>query len=367
MPRPYQTKKGAEEPSSGGLLRAEAVEQEICLPSWEQLSKEATQETYGLKMPNTTVYWVPLLNPKNRKVEWSDMVDIFQRMYHDVEVDTNGAIHFTIYRPEPQEIILKKKILGSFQQAWVHESYTPKRKLNKAARDWNPPEGFPHGEEVLPIQPKSYERIEWLGDGIIQSTVANYLAWRFPDSDEGFLTKSRSKLVRTGCLGNCARFLGFSRLLILSRYHDEWLHSREDLRLLEDSFEAFIGCLFQATMVEHQYLVVMDVIFRLLERLVDIPVLLNTDENYKDLLMQYYHKAHNGAFPTYSEQGMEEVGGTRLTKMAVHDPWGAILATAHGHSKKEAEQNAAKLACIHYNVEFFSGGQGFYLEPATVE
>lgn len=331
------------------------------LPSWEEL-KNATIETYGFKLPNTTTYWVPLHNPKNTLLSWDDFTSIFKKIYSDIQITTEKMI-FQIYTPESHTIEIFNTAVSHCQVAWVHDSYCQTRTLFKTARDWDPS----NIQDCIPIQPNSYERIEWLGDRTIQSIMGNYLSWRFPDCQEGFLTKANSKLVRTGCLGTCAKWIGFSKFLILSRFHDDFLHSRDDLRILEDSFEAFIGCLSQTTNKKYGTLVVTDFVFRLLEHIIDIPSFLNTDENYKDLLMQYYHKSHNGSFPTYSEQGVEESvqdGQTkRMTRMAVHDPNGAILKTALGISKKEAEQNAAKLACIHYGIDFFDGGMPFYLSP----
>lgn len=340
-----------------GLLRAADEQEDV--PTWNNLLT-ATQESYGLKMANKTTYWVPLLNEKNRMAEWSDVVEIFKKLYDDVILKDNN-IEYTVYTPDPVKVVIEPKALRVFQIAWIHSSYSEGRKLFKTAKDWI--DSTLQGK-VIPIQEHSYEAIEWHGDSVVQGIISNYLAWRFPKG-EGFLTKARSKLVRTESLGTCAKWLGFSPLIIMSKFQEDYLDGRNDLHIMEDSFEAFMGCLSRVTYNRYQSLVVTDFFFRIIELLIDIPVFLSNDENYKDLLMQYYHKTHNGAFPTYSEQGTEETNGVRLTKMAVHDPWGAVLATATGHNKKEAEQNAAKLACIHYNIELFNGGNPFHLTPAS--
>jgi ribonuclease-3 len=346
-----------------GLLNASAQQEEV--PSLEQL-KGASQETYGLKLPNQTTYWVPLYNERNRYATWEDLVEIFSKLYDDVNLERDGSMSYTIMSPDAVKIIIKRDTLKVFQQAWIHQSYSDGRKLFKTAKDWISPDGK-HDANILPIQNCSYEAIEWHGDSAVQGAISNYLAWRYPVTNkmggsEGFLTKARSKLVRTSSLGAYANWLGFSKLLIMSKYQDEYLNGREDYHILEDSFEAFIGCLSQVTYAKYQSLVYTDFLIRIMELLIDIPVFLSNDENYKDLLMQYYHKTHNGAFPTYSEQGIEELNGLRLTKMAVHDPWGAVLVTATGTTKKEAEQKAAKMACQHYNIELYDGGNPFHLE-----
>lgn len=344
--------------SAQGLLRAAEEQEDV--PTKEQLLT-ATQESYGLKLPNKTTYWVPLLNPKNRFADWNDVLEVFKKLYDDAHINSNQNIEYTVYSPEPVTVMIDPKALDVFQIAWIHSSYSDSRKLFKTAKDWIDPE---LENKVIPIQNRSYEAIEWHGDSVVQGIISNYLAWRFPKG-EGFLTKARSKLVRTESLGTCAKWLGFSPLIIMSKFQEDYMDGRNDLHIMEDSFEAFMGCLSRVTYHRYQSLVVTDFFFRIIELLIDIPVFLSNDENYKDLLMQYYHKTHNGAFPTYSEQGVEEVNGVRLTKMAVHDPWGAVLATATGHNKKEAEQSAAKLACIHYNIELFDGGNPFHLKPAA--
>ena len=85
----------------------------------------------------------------------------------------------------------------------------------------------------------SYERFEFLGDAFISSIVAKYLIDRFKDQPEGFLTKVRSKLVRTNMLSRFCEFFDMDKHIITA----------DDVRITdnikEDCFEAFIGAIIQ--------------------------------------------------------------------------------------------------------------------------
>ena len=96
-----------------------------------------------------------------------------------------------------------------WRKAFVHKSYCKKRKKKQAQ---NIEQQIAEERKtvdltkVIDIQEDSNEVLEWLGDGIIQSTVACYLFRRYIGQDEGFLTKLRSKLVKTEALSNIAKF-----------------------------------------------------------------------------------------------------------------------------------------------------------------
>ena len=97
--------------------------------------------------------------------------------------------------------------------------------------------------KVIDIQDDSNEVLEWLGDGIIQSVVACYLKRRYPGQDEGFLTKLRSKLVKTEALSNIAKYLGFGEFILMSEHVEKGCNGRTNSRILEDAYEGFVGAL----------------------------------------------------------------------------------------------------------------------------
>ena len=124
-----------------------------------------------------------------------------------------------------------------YRKAFVHKSYITRKNDNFVTGNKNCP------EDCLPLQEQSYERFEYLGDSVLSTTVANYLYQRYPDQNEGFLTKMRSKLVNGHMLGDLCRKVGLSKWVIISKQVEE-NNGRDNYKILEDVFEAFICAIF---------------------------------------------------------------------------------------------------------------------------
>lgn len=251
--------------------------------------------------------------------------------------------------------------MNLWQQVFVHKSYCLNRKKNymfdklmKQVNGEQKDESSGSEEEeidienALPLFNDSNERLEWLGDGIIQSITAQYLWHRFPNQDEGFLTKTRSKLVKTETLCKLAKHVGLDEYVIISRDVDKHFNGRDNSRILEDTFEAFIGVLSQDFGEEEGYVLCKKFIINVIEYYIDIPELINRDTNYKDQLMRFYQKEFNGKFPVYNLVSEDGQITNRTYVMCVADPKGNKVGVGKGKSKKEAEQNAAKEALEHF-------------------
>ncbi len=89
----------------------------------------------------------------------------------------------------------------------------------------------------------SNERLVFLGDAVLELCVSAEAYVRFPESDEGLLTKQRSRLVKTGTLASVARDVGLNRHLLLGR-GEEAQGGRERDSLLADALEALFGAVF---------------------------------------------------------------------------------------------------------------------------
>jgi len=87
----------------------------------------------------------------------------------------------------------------------------------------------------------SNERLEFLGDAVLGSVVAEVLFKLYPFEDEGFLTELRSKIVNRGNLNQLARKLGFEQLI---QYDSRMVNSTRQGSLLGDAFEALIGAIY---------------------------------------------------------------------------------------------------------------------------
>ena len=207
-------------------------------------------------------------------------------------------------------------------------------------------------DNAIQLQEKSNERLEWLGDSKIQGAVSYYLWERFPDEDEGFLTKLRSKLVKTKNLSFLATKLGFSPYLLLS-YHVEFgCQGRTNQRILENTFESFIGAMFidftNKVNVSYAYDIVRNFLITIIQKYVDIIEMIIKDENSKDQLMWYFQKMFNGSFPIYLKEKYEN----ECFHIYIAEPnTNTVVGRGFARSKKQAEQNAAKNALSYYDKQ----------------
>ena len=106
---------------------------------------------------------------------------------------------------------LKYKNINLYRVAFVHKSYCTMKNIDFNKSNINCP------SDCLPLQDVSYERLEFLGDSLLGMIVANYLYSRFPDQNEGFLSKIRTKLVNGKMLGYLSDKIGFPKFAIISK------------------------------------------------------------------------------------------------------------------------------------------------------
>jgi ribonuclease-3 len=181
------------------------------------------------------------------------------------------------------------------------------------------------------------QRLEFLGDAVLQVILSRELYGRFPDFGEGPLTKARAKLVNRGALAEQGRQLGLGEFLILSR--GEELHGgRERPSALADAFEAVVGAIF----LDGGYEGVRDFALRrfqaALAELLVIPIL----DNPKGELQEWLQAQALGA-PEYHVAAASGPDHDRLFECSVHHD-GVELARGCGKSKKAAESEAALAA-----------------------
>ena len=261
---------------------------------------------------------------------------------------------------------IDSKALNIFQKAFVHKSYytdtysseEDKKKNEKYFGTIDVNINTNEYKDCMPLQNYSNEVIEWLGDGIIQSVSAIYLYGRFKTQQEGFLTKIRSKLVKTESLSKLALALGFDKYIILSNHIEVLCNGRKNSRILEDCFEAFIGCMmnyFGETSEKEGFHTCYTFIVSVIEKYIDIVELIVNDDNFKDQLMRFFQKKYDGKFPIYeSKPVIQSIGENGITNkkfnMYVKDIDGNIIGEGIAKSKKEAEQLAAKQALMYFGI-----------------
>ncbi len=185
-------------------------------------------------------------------------------------------------------------------------------------------------EKLYAVQ--SNERLEYLGDAVLGTIVAEYLFKKYPNSDEGFLTKMRSKIVKRKSLNRIADKMGLDMLL------NEYNNTRLSRSMLGNALEALVGavyleCGYHGT---KRY-----VVKKILRSYLDIHELETFDDNYKSQLLEWCQK--NGQTVAYKMLAKYKFEKRDRFKVAVLID-GKKLATADDFNKKSAEQTASEKA-----------------------
>lgn len=182
------------------------------------------------------------------------------------------------------------------------------------------------------------ERLEFLGDAVLSTIVGEYLFKKYPNSDEGFLTKMRSKIVKRNSLDEIADKMGLD--LFLANYNQ----TRLSKSMLGNALEALVGAVYIEVGYDRtkQY-----VIRRILRRYLDIHELESFDDNYKSQLLEWCQKnGHNIEYKVVAKYKSEK---RDKFKVAVYVD-GKKLGTADDFNKKSAEQLASERAMASMGI-----------------
>ena len=201
------------------------------------------------------------------------------------------------------------------RQAFTHTSYVNEHRASRAADN---------------------ERLEFLGDAVLQLAVSEHLYERYPHRSEGELTRMRANIVCEASLFRFAEALGFGQAVLLGK-GEELTGGRSRPSLLADAFEAFIGALYLDQG--------MDEVRKFLER--HLFPLLSQDEqeptkDYKSILQEKVQQMGHGLL---EYKIVEERGPAHAREFVAAAIVGQkMLGTGSGRTKKEAEQKAASAA-----------------------
>jgi ribonuclease-3 len=176
------------------------------------------------------------------------------------------------------------------------------------------------------------ERLEFLGDAVLSTIVGEYLFKKYPNSDEGFLTKMRSKIVKRNSLDEIADKMGLD--LFLANYNQ----TRLSKSMLGNALEALVGAVYIEVGYERtkHY-----VVRRILRKYLDIHELERFDDNYKSQLLEWCQK--NGHSIEYKVVAKYKSEKRDKFKVAVFVD-GRKMGTADDFNKKSAEQLASERA-----------------------
>ena len=185
---------------------------------------------------------------------------------------------------------------------------------------------------------RSNERLEYLGDSVLSLIIAEYLFKFYPNEEEGFLTKSRSKMVNRVALAAVAERIGLIDFMLVS---NSFLSSSNGIvTVTSDAMEALIGAIFLDSGIES--------VRRFVEKNIITPFIeddgLLEDNNFKSQLLEYAqaNKFENPYYKVINEEGPHH-SKTFTVEVFINSK---SFGTGTGKNKKEAEQNAAREALL---------------------
>jgi ribonuclease-3 len=228
-----------------------------------------------------------------------------------------------ISREQIQDLVgMRIKNISYYQRSLVHKS------IYKSVKRYSAPE--PIQEYLL----QHNERLEFLGDSVLGLIVANYLYHKYPDKDEGFMTRVKTKLVNGAQLAKLAKQINLGNYILMSN-HVENIKGRNSQKILEDAFEALLAAIFKDLGFDAVNTFVIDLINTL-----DFSEVL-LEDNYKDLLLKYTQSRFKNCTPEYILLGTEGPPHNRIFTLQVVIN-GIQYEQGTAKSKKQAEQNAAE-------------------------
>ena len=232
--------------------------------------------------------------------------------------DPYNPLNIAINEPEILSVLRKygvpEKIFNFelYKRAFIHRSYLKRPQIENQQ---NNVIILPKPENCLPLHTKSNERLEFLGDGVLECITKYELYRRFPKADEGFMTEKKIALVKNESIGRIAYEMGLHKWIILSK-NAEQKQIRTNLKKLGCLFEAFLGALFldfnkidirdednwfKDTFVTGPGFQIAQIFVEsIFDHHVDWLELLKTDDNYKNRLQVVLQKAFK-VTPVYME------------------------------------------------------------------
>jgi ribonuclease III len=226
---------------------------------------------------------------------------------------------YNLYFSPSKSFARKMQYLLGFLPSNIH---LYKLALNQKTPDLSLEECYPYNNE----------RLEFLGDAILGALVADYLYNKYPQADEGFLTKMRSKIVKRNTLNEIAERMGLETIL------KEQVNGQMSRSMLGNALEALIGAIY----IEKGYNWTRHyVIHKILRTYLNIHDLEALDDNYKSQLLEWCQKyGKTISFDLLEKYKLDKRDRFRVG--VVVD--GTLVSESDGYNKKGAEQAAAELA-----------------------
>ena len=300
-----------------------------------------------------------VLNEKNTRITKKYIEEVFRNYGIDYEVHDISIYYASMTHP-----------------SYTNKDYREIKNLKAILMGIN----FLKNEDLIPISSEqkhmavplgetSYERLEFLGDSILRQIISDYLFIRYKDMDEGDLTKLRSQIENGSSLAEMARKIGLPKYMLIPRNLEATGAREKNNKFQCDIFEAFIAAVYYDSLkikykdigVHYElmnkdrgigYSSCFKFVTSLIEDEIDLTMLLETETNHKDELLQQYHRLGWGD-PKYGV--METIVdsnkmGKKYFKMYVRDNEGNIIGSGVGSSKQKGEKIAAKKALQYLKI-----------------
>ena len=214
-----------------------------------------------------------------------------------------------------------------YRIAFAHKSLAYRREERPAGRGSKGASRPARGER--PQKPLNNERLEFLGDAVLESVVSDILFRHFPNKREGFLTSTRSKIVQRETLNRLAADLGLEKLIQAAQGTDM---SRTNIG--GNAFEALMGAIYldRGYKLCHWFIA-----HRVIGHFIDVEAMAHKEVNFKSKLIEWSQK--NRINIDFKDSTSEQKGKGFHTAITLE---GILVGRGSGRSKKESQQEAAK-------------------------
>ena len=190
-------------------------------------------------------------------------------------------------------------------------------------------------------KPLNNERLEYLGDAILDAVVGDIVFRRFEGKGEGFLTNARSKIVQRDTLNHLAEQLGINHLIVSNGHvssHNNYMGG--------NAFEALVGALY----LDKGYNACMTFMAdRILKKFLNLEKVAYTEVNFKSKLIEWCQKNRIKVDYKLLQQGKDQMGSPKFCYQVVME--GVACCKGTGYSKKESQQEASKLTLSRLRKE----------------
>jgi dsRNA-specific ribonuclease len=239
-------------------------------------------------------------NINNKFLQRNDIESLINKyinIYYDtlsIEDDPFKLNH--ILFPQPKREWFKINNLELIQRSFIHKSF------------WNTSNTFDETDafSCFYLQKNfmgDYEKSELRGDKVIDLIILDFLMEKYPEKDQGQLTKLKSRLVRDDTLATISEHLGFKDYILFSSHIDRITNKkkesgRENRRFLEDIFESFIGNLYVDQNFNKD--IIKPFLLGVYTKHIDLDHIINTEIDHKSNLLKFFHSQKFGA-PKYTD------------------------------------------------------------------